>query len=347
MKRKTLLHKLLPLALCAAIMATSAGAVTPPADVEKGAGETDAVKANPTTVQVWGAIEKLENGSVRITNDSTEGISDSILHVFEDTLILDAVDGTPISLDDVKDGDLVYAYISPVMTRSMPPQSTAMLLLGNIPADFRVPAYYQVTDFGMISTMMTENNIITATAQTDQGITLTFSLTDKLDKEGNLHYIQKDGVVFTPYVTKNIVTVQDLIPGSRILVWSDYEGKTMKVMVFPYAYAGYLKVLGTGAIMIDGQGIQEDAYTHADGICYLPLRAVAEAVGFTVTWNQAGQTVTVSKGDRVAFTYTAGADSIMVGGDGGVQVTPSITQHGSMYLTATELTRLLDVYLVQ
>lgn len=347
MKRKSLLQKMLPLALCAALLTATAGAVSPLAGSGEGTKEPAAAKSQPTTVQVWGALKKLENGSIQVTNDSAEGIRDIILHLNEDTLVLGAVDGMPISLDDLKDGDMVYAYASPAMTRSIPPQSAALMILGNIPADFRVPDYYQVTNFGMISTMMTENNIINATAQTDRGVTLTFSLTDKLDEAGQRQYIQKDGVIFTSYLTKKLVTVQDLIPGTRILVWSDDTGKTTQVMVFPYDYAGYLKIFETGDVALNDERMEATAYTGADGVRYLPLRAVAEAAGFTVSWNQAGQTVTVSKGDAVAFTYTAGADSVMVGDAGGVSITPSITQKGSMYWNATDLTQLLDIYQVQ
>ena len=56
-------------------------------------------------------------------------------------MILDAVNGYPVLLDDLEDGSTVYAYVGPAMTMSLPPQATAHLILANIPEDFGVPQY--------------------------------------------------------------------------------------------------------------------------------------------------------------------------------------------------------------
>lgn len=353
MYTKKFVSKLVPLALCAALitpaaLATETGAPTEnmPSGVvlDQASKPLDQV-SNPVSVQVWGTVTKLENGSIQVKNDSTVGINDIVLHISEDTLVLGATDGMPVALDDLKDGDMIYAYASPAMTRSLPPQSSALMILTNIPADFKVPAYYQVTDVISISTLMSENNIINTTVETDQGVTLHFSLTDKLDEEGNRQYIQTDEVAFTPYLTKNVVGPQDLTPGTRILVWSDYEGNPTNVMVFPYGYNGFVKVYETGDVMVNDQIISGTAQKGQDDILRLPVRAVAEAAGLTVTWDNATRSLGVQNQNETLFTYTLGGEAARVQDDEMILVAPSVNVEGSVYMSVTDLTQLLNLYL--
>lgn len=349
MNAKNFVSKLLPLALCAALVTPTALATNetgvlisePPAE-----GVLDQA-SNPVSVQVWGTVTKLEGGGIQVKNDSTVGINDIVLHISEDTLVLGATDGMPVALEDIKDGDMIYAYASPAMTRSLPPQSSALMILTNIPADFKVPAYYQVTDVMSISTLMSENNIINTTVETDQGVTLHFTLTDKVDEEGNRQYIQTDEVVFTPYLTKNVVGPQDLVPGSKILVWSDYEGNPTKVMVFPYGYTGHVKVFETGELRVNDQIISATALKGQDEILRLPVRAVAEAAGLTVAWDNATRSLSVQNQDVTLFTYALGGEAVKVEDDQMILVSPSVNVEGSVYMSVTDLTQLLDLYLVQ
>lgn len=50
-----------------------------------------------------------------------------------------------MELSELKDGETVYAWMGPVMTLSLPPQATAILILANIPADYGVPQYYEIS----------------------------------------------------------------------------------------------------------------------------------------------------------------------------------------------------------
>lgn len=59
-------------------------------------------------------------------------------------MCLDAVTGEPMELSDLKDGETVTPG-GPVMTLSLPPQATAILILANIPADYGVPQYYEIS----------------------------------------------------------------------------------------------------------------------------------------------------------------------------------------------------------
>ena len=97
----------------------------------------------PQSVRIYGPVTKMEDGRLSIDNQS--GMSTSgeiILNVADDmTYILDAMTGFPVALEDVKDGDTIYAYIGPAMTMSLPPMTNAVMIFTNLPADAKAPDY--------------------------------------------------------------------------------------------------------------------------------------------------------------------------------------------------------------
>lgn len=335
MKLKSALRRAALLALCSALLLPAASAA-----------HGNSAAAAPTSDRFWGTISHLENDRLLLTNDTgAEGTMDQlVLHVGENTLILDAATGDPIALDSIEDGETVYVNTDTIMLLSYPAQTGAQLILANLPADMAAPDYYQVTGFSMISTMMTENNVITATVSTDLGDTLTFHLTDKLDESGARQYILQDEVEISAYRTRNIVTVPDLIPGTRILVWKNAEGAPSRVLVFPYTYRGYLEVQDKFAV-IDGDMVIEGCRTDADGKPLLPLRPVCEALGMTVRWNQADRSITVSRDGAEVFSCTLGQEEAQKGGET-VWLSAPTAENGTTYLRARDLAALLGYYFV-
>ena len=114
-------------------------------------GSAQEMAAAPQTVKFYGTVTRPEGseGDQLLMNAAIEGVEgqqEVILNISEETLILDAVEGLPIKLEDIKDGDMVYSYMSPAMTASLPPQSFAYMILANIPADYRVPALEEVKE---------------------------------------------------------------------------------------------------------------------------------------------------------------------------------------------------------
>lgn len=351
MKRNTLLRKSLPLALCASLLLTAASAAdaliapNPNASETTETVETAETTAEPVTMRVWGTLTKLEDGGLRLQNSGEmDGVINDIILRGESILYLDAVTGDPITEDDLREGEMVYAYVLPQLAESDPPQGTAVIVLANIPADFGVPSYYEITDTMMISTLMTEGNAVNLTLSTDQGIPLTFSLTDKLDEEGNREYILQDEVTLFRYQSDEALSVTDLVPGTRVLVWLNQEGEISKVMAFPYDYAGYLTVLDNGIVQLNGQTLESSALTDGEEPL-LPLRAVCEALGLTVGWDNASDTITITEGDTVLFTYTVGEATAAVNGEDVALSTPSTTYEGRTFLAVSDVAELLDLYL--
>ena len=320
--------RLLSLALCAAAllslpaMAAEDGLLISPAPAVE----------SLAPVRVWGKVTKLESGSLLLKNDNKDDIySEVVVHLPEGVPCVDAVTGLPMDMSKVKDGDTLYAWVGNAMTMSLPPQTSALIVVGNIPADYRVPEFYKIT--GTDKTVMpaiypaperTEVNLPVA-----GGETLTIPISAQL----------------TPWLTRQIVTVDDLVPGSQILVWKDKDGKVEKVLLLPYAYRGYCTVLnGKGEVAVNGEKLAVNARLSGPGL--LPLRAVAEAVNYDVSWVK-GQGAVVKEGDKVIFSVLPGGETAKRPGneDGDWELlAPCVTEKGVTYLAASDLSLLLDLY---
>ena len=334
---KKRLVQCLSLVLCAALLAVPVFAAET-AEATSETPETTSETPKPShmaPVPVWGTLTWTESGGLYVKNSSEEGINEIILHG-ESILCLDAVTGEPMDIQDLKDGDTVYAWVGPAMTMSLPPQATAQLILGNIPADYAVPQYYEIYNV----TPQVQAAIYPPPPMTWTEVTATDGTTLKITDEAELAL----------YQSEDEVRLEDLIPGTRVLVWSDAQGQPEKVLVFPYAYQGYLTV-AEDTVSVNGGVVSKDIKTTEDGDTLLPIRAVAEALGLEVAWN-------AEKGAVVSRTDDAGETATLLtampgGAVCGVNVTGAssetygtcVKENGVTYLSAHTLANLLDLYL--
>lgn len=191
---------------CSALLST-AGASTARAEE----------KALPITepVYIYGTIHKENDRFVMSDIQGDTVIDQLVLNVSDSTRILDAVNGYPVSKENIKDGETVYAYISHAMTMSLPPQSHAEMIICGVPAGFEAPAYETVESI----TFDEHGSSVVKTAR------------------GKDYYIDASSVLL-PYLTRNIVTAQDLTKGRTFLVWKTPIGATgehaaAKIVMFP------------------------------------------------------------------------------------------------------------------
>lgn len=162
------------------------------------------------TICIWGPVLSVDGSS--ITMDNQSGISaagEMILNLAEDTLVLDAVNGFPVEVSDIKEGEIIYANLGPAMTMSLPPQTNPEVVICQVPADFKAPAFVQV------AAMESDNH---------DGYILTAS-------NGETYQVAADCQIL-PYLTRNIVKLQDVQEGSTVLVWSDGENQAEKLVLF-------------------------------------------------------------------------------------------------------------------
>lgn len=307
--------KLLSLALSAVML------LTLPALAAENAAEEAPTPEIPAPVRVWGAVTKLENGALELKNSNqNDPYSHIIVHLEETTPCVDAVTGVPVDLADVKDGAAVYAWVGPAMTMSLPPQAAASVVVVNLPADYPVPQYYQVVGEGKSDgTVM---NLPVA-----GGKTLAVPLSAEVK----------------PYRTNNRVTVEDLTPGSHFMAWQE-DGAVRRIVLLPSRYMGCCTVSGKGEIFVNGEKLSASARTAETDL--LPIRAVAEAAGYDVTWVK-GQGAVVSGGGEALFTVLPGGTVAKRPGNGAGDwelTVPCVYDRGVTYLAARDLALLLELY---
>lgn len=77
-----------------------------------------------------------------------------------------------------------------------------------------------------------------------------------------------------------------------------------------------IKVTQYVSVMVNGQPLQSDVkpFVNADGRTMLPVRAIAEALGATVQWDEATQTATLTLGEKTV-KVTIGQNSLLVDGN--------------------------------
>lgn len=96
----------------------------------------------PDDVRVYGQIKEILEGQILIENDNEKDpYRQILLNISDDTMILDAVNAEEKTLEDMKNGETLYAYVSLAMTRSLPPMSNAEVIFCGIPSDTAAPEY--------------------------------------------------------------------------------------------------------------------------------------------------------------------------------------------------------------
>ena len=316
--------KLIAAALCAAMLCVPALA----AASATGAG---AYVPNPQYTVISGTVAHQKDGGLLMSTSTGEPTEDYILWT-EGVMILDAVSGEPVDAKSIKDGSTVYAWLGAqtAVTMSLPPQVTPEFLLVNVPADYKVPQY----------DVIVRATVIMAGIPHYSGMDITLS-------DGTAYQVWEDAQI-TPYLTRNRVTYQDLLPGIRVLVWTDDKGQASKVIVFPYEYKGSISLDGYGRLYVNSGAVAEPSTLrrpYGDERLYVPIRAVAEAAGYSVSWDKEFG-VTVKDGGEIVFQICpdtdlahgpATADRQSLSG-------PCLIANGVTYLEAEDLAHLLGMF---
>lgn len=280
-------------------------------------------------VQVWGRVTRLENGSLRLENSNVnDAYHDIILHLPENTPCLDAVTGLPLDRE-LRDGETIYAWVGPAMTMSLPPQAAAELLVANLPEDFGAPRYYQIA--------RVEPQVMAAIYPTPP-----LTHTELVTTGGEAITVTKDAEL-TPYRTRQAVTLESLIPGSRILVWTDDSGAVTRVLLFAYEYRGYAAWTAEGRSTVNDTPVSVPGKV-VDGEVLLPIRAVAEAAGCQVEWVAGEGAVVRESSGALVFSVLPGQDTVRTAEGEGWVTAPCLFEAGVTYLPADDLLSLLNLF---
>lgn len=261
----------------------------------------DRRKTYDSSVLKGNAIVKkpFENGKRLLV---TVNDMDIALSITEKTLVIDSQTGLATSLNDLKVDDTIFVYYSAMMTKSLPPQAHAVAIVTQVQKDQSHAEFFTVKEI-----ISKEDGEVRA-----------------LNKEGDLIVTFLKENQLTPYKTKKNVSIDDIQVGTQLFIWYDvmltsYPGQTAAVKA---VLVGQEEGLGVRAVYTPMAGtdfvtvtIQDKAIQlggkelrNQDGLLMLPLRAVAEGLGFTVTWNGEDQSIFLDNG-IVDTTLYIGQDS--------------------------------------
>lgn len=292
----------------------------------------------------------MADGVLQSLTVSNEQQGEVVYLVDENTLYLDSGAALPAQAGDVTEGAQVYLYHREAMTLSLPAQTYAEAVVLNVPQDAACARLHTV------ESVRSQPNDGTLAIQTDGGSLI---LT-----------VQQDAAV-TPWLTKNAVSLDDLTVGTRFFAWYDVvlesypaQAYTDRVLLTPAAAIADDAVQAFNApedgaalsIVVDGDMVLPDKALAENGTVLVPVRATAETLGCTVSWNQATRTATIANEAR-QMTLTPGDDlylsaatqqSGLVGMTAPISLgaAPRIDAQGRMWASA-ELFEVLQGYTVE
>ena len=335
---KKMIARTLALTLCAAMVcALPAFAV----ESETAAPEVPAYMA---PVRVWGRVTRLENGAILVQNSNeNDPYREIILHLSDTAPVVDAVTGLPLDRE-LRNGEVIYAWVGPAMTLSLPPQAAAEVVVAGIPADFGAPQYYQVARIKQTGSISRDGPLVSVEVAVTSGLGL------NIEEPGLRISVQAE---LLPWKTRQIVHLEDLQPGSQFLAWTDSSGQVTRVLLFPYAYRTWLRYDSYGGINMPGEGFPKTpngyltvSAKEMDGEVLLPIRAVAEAAGCKVEWVK-GRGAVVSEADgSLLFSVLPGQDTAQTADGEWALSGACFFESGTTYLPAGDLAALLNLFLV-
>lgn len=151
----------------------------------------------PSSIRVYGQVKEINEGTILIENtNEDEQYQQIVLNVSEETLILDAAGAEEKTIEDIKNAETLYAYVSPAMTRSIPPMSNAEVIFCGIKDELSVPEYADI-----VSVEEKEDGSVSLTTNRDI-----------------IYHVNND-VEILDFATGEKLTVSALKEGSRVLAW--------------------------------------------------------------------------------------------------------------------------------
>lgn len=158
----------------------------------------------PDSVLYYGKVEKIiqdETGNITALRLSSERYGDYAMKLSEETVWIDSAERIVSDRATLAEGERLYVFHSAIATFSMPPQSAAFAIVRNVPQDAGCAQYMKVNSVEKKadSLHITANN-------------------------GTVSFKTDSNTTFSPYLTRNIVTGDDIRENSRIMVWFANSG---------------------------------------------------------------------------------------------------------------------------
>lgn len=229
----------------------------------------------PKELQMAGSVTGRNGDMITITNDNKK--TDSVaLHITDDTFVIQNGTGYYLNGFDIREGEQVKAWYGPVLTRSLPPQGKADAVIAGEQNNRPTFTYFNI---GKVEPQ--ENGSVRV-----------------------LNVNESQYVTIFPQVYPDVA---ELKAGDKMLLWYEFTTMSMpgqatatKAVLLKQGPADINISTTAGVIAMDGKELADVKLVEKNNTLYVPLRQVAEALGYTVTWNGEAQTAVVYDGPRSA-----------------------------------------------
>ncbi len=181
--------------ICAPWLSAEAAQTT-----ESTISQTEGSASLPDSVLYYGRVETIlreEDGDMTALRMSSERYGEYVMRLSEDTLWIDSGNRTADDPADLKEGEGLYVFHSPIAARSMPPQSAAFAVVCNVPQDASCAHYHKVE----------------AVEKTEEG---TFRITTD---NGGLFLLADEETVLSAYEGEAPEGFDMIEVGSHIMAW--------------------------------------------------------------------------------------------------------------------------------
>ena len=212
------------------------------------------------------------------SKDSLDSLNAAIFYVSDDVILLNDKTKDYIDKDDLKEGMKisVYYHKNTMMALSMPPQLTPNVI---VTREEEEPINIEVYEFN--KNLISKDGILKITPSEDT--TIVDIKGNKLDKED---VMDRNAIVFYTMSTKSIpahTTPEKIIVMDKRNISSEENGYEVSVM---------------DKILIDEKEIllKSPLYKNQERVVMLPLRQVAEILGYEVKWSKENQSIELTKG---------------------------------------------------
>ncbi|MDU4959136.1 MAG: copper amine oxidase N-terminal domain-containing protein [Sporomusaceae bacterium] len=242
----------------------------------------DAAAERPV-LSTSGRIESINDRQVTVSGQGA--FETIILYISPATYLRDGIDGQPLELAALRPGDAVTAYYGPVLTKSLPPQGQALALLVG----------------GKGSERGKYLAVAAVEPAPEQAVRVLNSNRDML-------------VTLRPEMLPDLKRIKKR---SELIVWYDMVAMSMpgqtaaeKAVLLP-ARPDLRVHTGAGVIVVDGRELplaEGDLIVSEGDKLLLPLRIVAESLGYSVEWLAEPAGVRLLEDGREAAVLTIGSD---------------------------------------
>ena len=220
------------------------------------------IEAMPEKMSVSGIVSEIGEGYIQI-NDGAEQFN-----LAEETYVCD-YNLNPVEL---KVGDMITVIAGTATTMSLPPQMAAHFIFVNTENSQAAPIYAVVGS--------NENGVI-------------------MSADGMNRIVYTDETPVIAHRIRMMLRAGDITEDSEIVVFATAVGMSLPAHV-PAEKIAVLNLApvktDVSAVIIDGEEF-EIAFNFGSGDANIPLRALAEGLGYEVTWNNEERGVLITKGE--------------------------------------------------